>query len=75
MQFSTLFVSAFALFGSVALAAPKAAPVENARVRTSCQLGDIFGGADAACSASCIAQGQGWHGGYCNDQMVCNCTY
>lgn len=51
MQFSTVFLGAVALFGSVAFAAPS----ENLQARSSCQLGDIWGAGDAACSASvCI---------------------
>jgi hypothetical protein len=48
MQFSTVFLGAVALFGSVAFAVPS----ENLRVRSSCQVGDIWGAGDAACSAS-----------------------
>lgn len=50
MQFSALVLSAVALFGSMTFAAP--APSENLQVRSSCQLGDIWGAGDAACSAS-----------------------
>lgn len=51
MQFSTIVLSAVALFGSMALAAPAPAPAEL-EARSSCQIGDIFGAGDAACSAS-----------------------
>ncbi|KAJ5085298.1 hypothetical protein N7532_002656 [Penicillium argentinense] len=71
MQFSTVFLGAVALFSSVAFAAPS----ENLRVRSSCQVGDIWGAGDAACSASCIAQGEGYHGGHCDDNSVCVCNY
>ncbi|PLB40486.1 uncharacterized protein BDW47DRAFT_123506 [Aspergillus candidus] len=90
MQFSTIFLSAVALFGSISLAAP--APVAEAApapapeaeaeaepgvilARSSCQAGSIFDAGDAACSASCIAQGQGFHGGYCSKKAVCHCTH
>lgn len=56
MQFSTIFFSAVALFGSMALAAPK----EDLVARASCQIGDIWGAGDAACSASvCVPQSKG----------------
>lgn len=48
MQFSTVFIGAVALFSSMAFAVPS----ENLKVRSSCQLGDIWGAGDAACSAS-----------------------
>jgi hypothetical protein len=48
MQFSTIFFSAVALFGSMALAAPN----QDIAARSSCQVGDIWGAGDAACSAS-----------------------
>lgn len=48
MQFSTVFLGAVALFSSMAFAVPS----ENLKVRSSCQLGDIWGAGDAACSAS-----------------------
>ncbi|PKY05660.1 hypothetical protein P168DRAFT_325995, partial [Aspergillus campestris IBT 28561] len=64
----------------VAEAAP--APVAEAEAepgvilaRSSCQAGSIFGAGDAACSASCIAQGEGFHGGYCSKKAVCHCTH
>ncbi|KAF8348810.1 atesin-3 [Amanita rubescens] len=40
----------------------------------SCQACDIWGAGDACCSASCIAHGQGIHGGYCDSHKVCHCT-
>ncbi|KAF9443655.1 hypothetical protein P691DRAFT_737575 [Macrolepiota fuliginosa MF-IS2] len=40
-----------------------------------CQAGEVFGTGDAACSADCIAKGQGFHGGFCDDHQVCNCTH
>lgn len=53
MQFSTIFFSAVALFGSMALAAPS----EDLNARSSCQVGDIWGAGDAACSASvCVSR-------------------
>lgn len=53
MQFSTIVFSAVALFGSMTLAAP----TENLVARASCQIGDIWGAGDAACSASvCVFQ-------------------
>ncbi|PLN79396.1 hypothetical protein BDW42DRAFT_172993 [Aspergillus taichungensis] len=92
MQFSTIFLSAVALFGSISLAAP--APVAEAEAapapapeaeaeaepgvilaRSSCQFGGIWDAGDAACSASCIAQGEGFHGGYCSKKSVCHCTH
>ncbi|BCS24190.1 uncharacterized protein APUU_40634S [Aspergillus puulaauensis] len=64
MQFSTIVLSAVALFGTMSFAAP--APGEKIlETRSSCQVGDIFGAGDAACSASCIKNGT-YHGGYCN---------
>lgn len=48
MQFTTVFMSAVAIFGSVAFAVPS----ENIQARSSCQVGDIWGAGDAACSAS-----------------------
>ncbi|OJJ59825.1 hypothetical protein ASPSYDRAFT_88724 [Aspergillus sydowii CBS 593.65] len=66
MQFSAIVLSAVALFGSMALAAPAPAPAEL-EARSSCQIGDIFGAGDAACSASCLKDGT-YHGGYCNDE-------
>ncbi|KAF9891573.1 hypothetical protein FE257_003584 [Aspergillus nanangensis] len=71
MQFSTIVLSAVALFGSMTFAAPS----EDLKARSSCQLGDIWGAGDAACSASCLAQAGTYHGGYCNDESVCVCTY
>lgn len=51
MQFSTIVLSAVALFGTMSFAAP--APGEKIlETRSSCQVGDIFGAGDAACSAS-----------------------
>ncbi|OJJ04751.1 hypothetical protein ASPVEDRAFT_86134 [Aspergillus versicolor CBS 583.65] len=70
MQFSTIFFSAVALFGSMALAAPN----EDIAARSSCQVGDIWGAGDAACSASCLKDGT-YHGGHCNEDSVCVCTY
>lgn len=84
MQFSTIVLSAVALFGSMAFAAPAPAPAELA-ARSSCQLGDIFGAGDAACSASVriipllkvlrillihvqCLKDGTYHGGYCNDE-------
>lgn len=53
MQFSAIVFSAVALFGSMTLAAP----TENLVARASCQIGDIWGAGDAACSASvCVSQ-------------------
>lgn len=49
MQFSTIVLSAVALFGSMAFAAPTEKILE---ARSSCQVGDIFDAGDAACSAS-----------------------
>ncbi|KAJ5229228.1 hypothetical protein N7489_009936 [Penicillium chrysogenum] len=71
MQFSTVFLGAVTLFGSIAFASPSG----EIHARLSCQVGDYFGGGDAACSASCIAQDQGFHGGHCNDESVCVCNY
>ncbi|KAG0259556.1 hypothetical protein BGZ95_004643, partial [Linnemannia exigua] len=54
------------------MAAPAATPAEAEAVpihlekRLTCQIGSIFGAGDAACSASCIAQRQGFHGGHCD---------
>lgn len=48
MHFTTVFMSAIAIFGSVAFAVPS----ENIQARSSCQVGDIWGAGDAACSAS-----------------------
>ncbi|KAE8358267.1 hypothetical protein BDV27DRAFT_163744 [Aspergillus caelatus] len=44
--------------------------------RTSCQVGGIdkIGAADAACSASCLAQHGNIHGGHCNKDKVCVCN-
>ncbi|KAL4749444.1 hypothetical protein BDW72DRAFT_204712 [Aspergillus terricola var. indicus] len=70
MQFSTIVFSAIALFGSMAFAAP----TDNLVARSSCQIGDIWGAGDAACSASCLKDGT-YHGGYCNDKNVCICTH
>ncbi|KAF9148244.1 hypothetical protein BG015_010020, partial [Linnemannia schmuckeri] len=58
-----------ALFVMVAATTTTAAPVYLQK-RLSCQAGDIFGAGNAACSASCIAQGQGFHGGFCDDHAV-----
>jgi hypothetical protein len=53
MQFSSIILSAVALFGSMAFAAPS----EDLVARASCQIGDIWGAGDAACSASvCFLQ-------------------
>ncbi|KAL4931477.1 uncharacterized protein BDV17DRAFT_289017 [Aspergillus undulatus] len=70
MQFSTIVLSAVALFGSMTVAAP----TDNLVARSSCQIGDIWGAGDAACSASCLKDGT-YHGGYCNDKNVCICTH
>lgn len=71
MQFRILLVQAVAL---LFIKASKAAPVNQA-AQTSCQIGAIWGGANAACSASCIAQHGDFHGGYCDDHDVCHCTH
>lgn len=53
MQFSSIILSAVALFGSMTFAAPS----EDLVARASCQIGDIWGAGDAACSASvCFLQ-------------------
>ncbi|KAL4739042.1 hypothetical protein BDV11DRAFT_188526 [Aspergillus similis] len=70
MQFSTIVFSAIALFGSITFAAP----TDNLVARSSCQIGDIWGAGDTACSASCLKDGT-YHGGYCNDKNVCICTH
>ncbi|KAL4984522.1 hypothetical protein BDW68DRAFT_180601 [Aspergillus falconensis] len=72
MKFSAIVFSAVALFGSMTFASP--APDADLVARSSCQIGDIWGAGDAACSASCIKDGT-YHGGYCNDEMVCICTH
>ncbi|KAL6228921.1 hypothetical protein BDW75DRAFT_246191 [Aspergillus navahoensis] len=70
MQFSTIVLGAIAVFGSMTFAAP----TDNLVARSSCQIGDIWGAGDAACSASCLKDGT-YHGGYCNDKNVCICTH
>ncbi|KAB8238832.1 hypothetical protein ETB97_000975 [Aspergillus alliaceus] len=42
---------------------------------TSCQVhgGDDI--ADVTCRTTCINQGSGWTGGYCDDQQICHCTF
>ncbi|KAL3429237.1 hypothetical protein BDV09DRAFT_200804 [Aspergillus tetrazonus] len=70
MQFSSIIFTAVALFGSMTFAAPS----EDLVARASCQIGDIWGAGDAACSASCLKDGT-YHGGYCNEESVCVCTY
>ncbi|KAF8061709.1 hypothetical protein FPV67DRAFT_1673321 [Lyophyllum atratum] len=71
MQFRATFAQIAAL---ILLPAALAAP-STASTQLSCQVGGIWGASDALCSASCIAQGQGYHGGYCNAQQVCVCNY
>jgi hypothetical protein len=66
MQFRALAISAAALLILPSLAAP--APATDS-TELSCQFGSIWGAGDAACSASCIIQGQGFHGGHCDDSM------
>ncbi|OOG01076.1 hypothetical protein ASPCADRAFT_126079 [Aspergillus carbonarius ITEM 5010] len=42
---------------------------------TSCQT---YGGdsiANLACRNTCIEQGEGWTGGFCDDQQICHCTF
>ncbi|KAE8147400.1 hypothetical protein BDV25DRAFT_142786 [Aspergillus avenaceus] len=41
---------------------------------TSCQ---VEGGDDIAnltCRNTCIRQGPGWSGGYCDEKQICHCT-
>ncbi|KAI5456053.1 hypothetical protein BGZ63DRAFT_429403 [Mariannaea sp. PMI_226] len=68
MKFSILAMTVFAGFS---LATPMV--IDK---RSSCQLGDIwiFHAADAACSASCLAQHLNFHGGHCNADKVCVCN-
>ncbi|PYH64731.1 uncharacterized protein BO88DRAFT_408060 [Aspergillus vadensis CBS 113365] len=42
---------------------------------TSCQIrgGDDI--ANLACRNTCIEQGGGWTGGFCDDQQICHCTF
>ena len=66
MQFRILLIQTVAL---LLITASQAAPVDQA-AQTSCQIGAIWGGANAACSASCIAQQGDLHGGYCDDRKL-----
>ena len=74
MQFRAQFfvVQLFAvalLFSSGGRASP-ASPADHQliarKTELSCQACSIWGAGDACCSASCIAHGQGFHGGYCD---------
>ncbi|KAK3843722.1 MAG: atesin-3 [Linnemannia gamsii] len=77
----SIFTLLAAMVATTVMAAPAAAPAAavatpvHLEKRITCQFGNIFGAGDAACSASCIIQGQGFHGGYCDDHKVCRCTY
>ncbi|KAJ7210867.1 atesin-3 [Mycena pura] len=68
MQF--LIKTAAALVFALAVQAIATPPTPE----LSCQACEPFGASDACCSASCIAQGKGFHGGFCDDHEVCNCT-
>ncbi|KIK05295.1 hypothetical protein K443DRAFT_50827, partial [Laccaria amethystina LaAM-08-1] len=63
MQFRILLIQTVVL---LFIKASQAAPVDQA-TQTSCQIGDIWGAANAACSASCIVQQGDFHGGYCDE--------
>ncbi|KAF9148531.1 hypothetical protein BG015_009723 [Linnemannia schmuckeri] len=64
-----------ALFVLVAATITMAAPAKLQK-RLTCQIGSIWGGGDAACSASCILKGQGFHGGHCDkNTSICICNY
>ncbi|PFH46847.1 hypothetical protein AMATHDRAFT_68946 [Amanita thiersii Skay4041] len=81
MQFTNVFAQLVAValvFSSVVQALPQPEvdlEIAARETQTSCQVGDIWGAGDAACSASCIAQRQGYHGGWCDDHKVCHCTH
>ncbi|KAF9123325.1 hypothetical protein BGX30_001513 [Mortierella sp. GBA39] len=53
----------------VTAATTNAAPVQLQK-RLACQIGSIWGGGDAACSASCVLKGQGFHGGHCSKNAM-----
>jgi len=71
MQFRALAISFVAL---LLLPATQGLPATEATA-LSCQACEWWGGANACCSASCIAKRQGFHGGYCDDHQVCHCNY
>ncbi|KAF8993305.1 hypothetical protein BDQ17DRAFT_1368513 [Cyathus striatus] len=73
MNFRTLFIQLTAI--ALVHGATAMPSVLTREAELSCQACEWFGGSDTCCSASCIAQKKGYHGGYCNDHEVCICTH
>ncbi|PWY81920.1 hypothetical protein BO70DRAFT_396705 [Aspergillus heteromorphus CBS 117.55] len=42
---------------------------------TSCQVYGGNGIANLTCRNTCIEQGDGWTGGFCDDKQICHCTF
>ncbi|PYI17074.1 hypothetical protein BO99DRAFT_445000 [Aspergillus violaceofuscus CBS 115571] len=49
--------------------------VALAAAQKSCQTPGGIQIANLACRNTCIAQGGGWTGGFCDDQGICHCTF
>ncbi|RAH43670.1 uncharacterized protein BO95DRAFT_465811 [Aspergillus brunneoviolaceus CBS 621.78] len=49
--------------------------VALAAAQKSCQTPGGIQIANLACRNTCIAQGGGWTGGFCDDQEICHCTF
>ena len=73
MQFrvlATSFVALIALSAIQAAPAPEPSGAATDATALSCQACEWWGGANLCCSASCIGQRQGYHGGYCDSRKT-----
>ncbi|KAE8310794.1 hypothetical protein BDV41DRAFT_543936 [Aspergillus transmontanensis] len=68
----------FCLFTSAALASlAMGKPLRDVILSadSSCQVQGGDEAANLACRVTCINQGPGWTGGYCDDKQICHCTF